>query len=120
MGSGSLTIRYWIRLERASGKWDAAVGAAGSASGEAVAECRPSNHHSGNRIDDGQVVEKNTRCGAQATQRERAVEMKKGVRMTQELYDSKMNYARTTRKIELLMASLSTGAQGGYRWGQAP
>ena len=102
-------------MERASGKWDDTEDKAGSPNGEAAAECRPAKPHAGTRSDDGQAAERNARCGSQAAQGERSVEMEKMVRTTKEQYDSKMNYAKTTHKVELLMASLRTGAHRGYR-----
>ena len=115
MRRGGLTCRNWLRLECASGNWDDAVEAAGPSRGAAVAVCRPVVHNPGVQTDDAQGGEKNTKCGAHAAQSDRAVETEKRVRMTQDLYYSKMNYAKTTRKIELLMGSLSKGTQAGYR-----
>ena len=114
MRRGGLTCRNWLRLEFASENWEDAAAAAGPARGAALVVCRPVVYHPGVQADGAQGGEKNTRRGEQAVQNDRAVQTEKRVRMTQDLYDSEMNYAKTTHNIDLLMGSLSKGTQSGY------
>ena len=115
MKRGGLTCRNWIRVECASENWDAAAESARSAEGGALVECHPVPDPPEEQPEAEPADERNTRRGAQASQCDRAVELTTRARMTQELYDAKILYAKTTHKIEILTQSLSEGARAGYR-----
>ena len=115
MRRGGPTCRNWIRLERASENWDAAAEAARSTEVGAAVGRRPVPDPSGEQREADQADERNTRCGSQAAQCDRAVELTARARMTQEQYDAKMMYAKTTHEIEILTQSLSEGTRAGYR-----
>ena len=60
------------------------------------------------------------RCGARVARDNRAVEVADRTLLTQSQYDAKLSYAITTRKMEVLMQSISTGTKTGYTrsWSQ--
>ena len=115
MRRGGLTCRNWLRLEYAAGNWDAAVESArGSGSGAAV-ECHPVSNPTEGEVEEPIEDDRETRCGAQTIQRKEAFEVSTRTRTTQEQLDSKMRYAKTTHKIEILTKSLSDGTRAVYR-----
>lgn len=79
-----------------------AVGRSAEHRGPTVEECLP-------------VGARNTRCGAHADTRVGSGEVGNRAVTTQELYDAKIRYAKTTHKIEILMNSRSAGTRTGYR-----
>ena len=57
----------------------------------------------------------NARRGSRDVMKEDACEGDRAMPLTQEMYYSKMNYAKTTHKIGILTESLSKGTRKRYR-----
>ena len=55
------------------------------------------------------------RRGARDVTRDQAGEMKNRILLTQGKYDAKMTYAKVSHKLDILMSSVSRGAQLGYK-----
>ena len=112
---GGLAARNWFRLECAAGNWEDGVDAATETRSSMVAVDR-STERRGPSLDYCLPVgARNTRCGSPEATRVGAGEVGNRMAMAQELYGAKMRYEKTTRKIEILMNSLSSGARTGYR-----
>ena len=115
MRRGGLTCRNWVGRECDAENRDAAVEAARSNEADAAAVFLPVSIPAGEQRGNDSEEEKNTRRGAQTAPWPGAVEMTTRSRTTQEQYDAKMMYAKTTHKIEILTKSLSEGTRVGYR-----
>ena len=116
---GGFASSNWLRVEFASENWGADVEAARSAGADAVEGCHPVSNPVSDQPEEPQEKEPRTRCGARAERQHGALEVTTRTLLTQEHYDSKMRYAKTTRKIKILMQSLSAGTRVGYKrsWG---
>ena len=115
MRRGGLTCRNWLRLECAAENWDTAAEVARSNGADSVVECRPVSNPSEGKLEGPTEDDNNTRRGAQTIQQKEAFKVSTGTRTTQDQYDAKMRYAKTTHKIEISTKSLSDGTRAGHR-----
>ena len=77
--------------------------------------CSPAERQESAAEESPPVDNWNARCGAHGVAKEGACEVGRRILLTREMYDSEMNYATETHKIDIRMASLSTVARKGYR-----
>ena len=102
-------------MELASENWDADVEAERAARAGAAEGFRPVPNLRSADAEELPGEESNTRCGSRVESQQGAAEVTARTLMAQDQYDAMMRYAKTTRKIEVLMQSISSGARVGYK-----
>ena len=96
---GGMMARDWLRMEIKSGEWGLGGRVPGAQAGTPLGESPPGEPPS-SAADTSQLGDgRGTRCGAHD-----AHEVTKRLRIAQEVYDSKMEYAETTQEIEILLS----------------
>ena len=109
------SARNWPRLQCVSGNWGEADNRPSPTRGSEAGEYLPVEHQvsaAGERLP---VEHWDTRRGAHDATHGEAFEVDRRHLISQEVFYSKMKYAKTTHKIDILTESLIDGTRRGYR-----